>query len=456
MDGPLPTEMVRAVPGIRRDPLAFLARTVARYGDLVAFPMPRTPVLLVNTPSAAHRVLVAGHRGYTKHTAQYSSLAMVTGQGLLTSDGEVWRRSRRLAQPAFHRSTLDVVAREAVSAAGSLRSMWTAAPGGVVDVEQACLKATMSVIGRTLFGSDLHGRGEDLIRAVLDALDVVVRRVRTPVPVPGWLPTAGNCALRKANSALDDASARLVAERRSATAQRDDDLLGLLLAAVGEGLIDVRQLRDELVTMVIAGHETVATSLAWTLYLLATHPEMQQRLHHELEQVLGTAGDGRDPGWGDLGDLSWTRAVIDESLRLYPPAWVVSRKAVADDVLDEMPVPAGTLVIISPWLLHRREQDWACPDMFDPTRFLQRGDRRSDRADRADRAAGCSYLPFGAGPRLCIGRDFALVESVLMLATLLRRHQVEPAGAGAGSAVEVDALVTMRPRGGLPLRLRSR
>jgi cytochrome P450 len=438
--------MIRAVPGIRRDPLAFLARTVARYGDLVAFPMPRTPVLLVNTPTAAHRVLVANHRGYTKHTAQYSSLAMVTGQGLLTSDGEIWRRSRRIAQPAFHRSTLDVVARAAVSAAASLQTTWTAAPGGVVDVEQACLSATMSVIGRTLFGSDLHGRGEDLIRAVLDALDVVVRRVRTPAPVPAWLPTPGNRALARANSALDGASARLVAERRSAAGQRDDDLLGLLLAAVGEELIEARQLRDELVTMVIAGHETVATSLAWTLHLLATHPEAQQRLHHELDDVVGAAGAGRDPAWADLGDLPWTRAVVDESLRLYPPAWVVSRKAVADDVLDEIPVPAGTLVIISPWLLHRREQDWARPDVFDPTRFV----------GRADRAAGGSYLPFGAGPRLCIGRDFALVESVLMLATLLRRHRVEPAGSGDGSVVEVDALVTMRPRGGLPLRLRSR
>ncbi len=453
MDGPLPGEMVRAVPEIRRDPLAFLARTVARYGDLVAFPMPRTPVLLANTPSAAHRVLVAGHRGYTKHTAQYSSLSLVTGQGLLTSDGDVWRRSRRLAQPAFHHSTLDVVARAAVTAAGALRATWTAAPGCVVDVEQACLAATMAVIGRTLFGSDLHGRGDDLIQAVLGALDVVVQRVRTPLPVPGWLPTPGNRALAQANSALDDASARLVAERRSATGQRDDDLLGLLLVAVDEGLIDARQLRDELVTMVIAGHETVATSLAWTLHLLATHPEVQQRLHVELDDVLGPAAAGRDPGWADLGELRWTRAVVDESLRLYPPAWVVSRKAVAEDVLDEIPIPAGTLVIISPWLLHRREQDWPQPEVFDPARFLERGDRRGNRAARA---AGGSYLPFGAGPRLCIGRDFSLVESVLMLATLLRGHIVEPVGPDAGKPVEVDALVTMRPRGGLPLRLRAR
>ncbi|HEX5510552.1 MAG TPA: cytochrome P450, partial [Actinomycetales bacterium] len=258
--------------------------------------------------------------------------------------------------------------------------------------------------------------------------------------------TPGNRAVRRANSALDGASARLVAERRSATGQRDDDLLGLLLAAVDEELIDPRQLRDELVTMVIAGHETVATSLAWTLHLLATHPEAQQRLHAELDEVLGAARGGREPAWADVGKLRWTRAVVDESLRLYPPAWVVSRKSVAEDVIDEIPVPAGTLVIISPWLLHRREQDWPQPEVFDPTRFL----------DRDNRAAGGSYLPFGAGPRLCIGRDFALVEAVLMLAALMRSHSVAPVGEHADEPVGVDALVTMRPRGGLPLRLLSR
>jgi cytochrome P450 len=192
--------------------------------------------------------------------------------------------------------------------------------------------------------------------------------------------------------------------------------------------------------MVIAGHETVASSLSWTLHLLATHPEAQLRLHGELDAVLGD----RTPSWADVADLRWTRAVVEESLRLFPPAWVLSRRALVDDVVDGVPVPAGTLVIISPWLLHRRPADYERPEAFSPSRFHD---------DAARRGPDGSYLPFGAGPRLCIGRDFALVESVLVLAALLRRFRVEPV---ADRRVRVDALVTLRPRGGMPLELLPR
>lgn len=448
VDGPVPREMVAAVPAIRADPLGYLERTAARYGDLVAFPMPRTPTLLVSTPSAAHRVLVANHRSYGKRTVQYGALALVTGAGLLTSDGETWRRSRRVAQPAFHHGGLDVVARESVAAAQRWRASWAAAGDGVADADAGALTATMSVVGRSLFGSGLHDGsdldgGGDLVRAVLAALEVVVRRARVPLPAPSWLPTRGNRALAQANRALDDACAGLVATRRraqSATGGPGEDLLGMLLAAVDSGQLSERQVRDELVTMVIAGHETVASTLTWTLHLLATHPEAQQRLHAELDAVLA----GRTVTASDVPSLAWTRAVVDESLRLYPPAWVLSRRALVDDELDGVPVPAGTLVIISPWLLHRRAEAFADPQRFMPERFVDPQATASRRG---------SYLPFGAGPRLCIGRELALLESVLMIATVLTGHSVRPV---AGHHVQVDALVTLRPRGGLPLELRPR
>jgi cytochrome P450 len=240
---------------------------------------------------------------------------------------------------------------------------------------------------------------------------------------------------------LDDACLGVVRRRRAAGLDPEAaDVLALLLrAADAEGGLDEREVRDELVTLVIAGHETVASCLTWALLLLARHPDVQDRLAAELAGLP----DGRRPGWGDLGALPYARAVVDEALRLYPPAWVVTRRALEDDVVDGVAVPAGTLVLLSPWLLHRRPESWPDPLRFDPERFL--GTDASRGAPRGD------YVPFGAGPRLCIGRDVALVQAVLVLATLLRGRRVERPDDGV--PVHVDALVTLRPRGGLPLRL---
>jgi cytochrome P450 len=428
--------MVRDVPAIRRDPLSYLARTVARHGDLVAFPMPRTPVLLVNTVAGARRVLVENHGAYSKRTVQYGALSMVTGAGLLTADGELWRSRRRIDQPAFHHSSLDAVAVEAVRAAERLRAAWPDG-GAVVDVDAAALQATLEVVGRTLFGADVGSGGERVVAAVLEALEVVVSRARTPVP--GWLPTPSGRRLARAVRTLDEACAAVVAQRRR-DGVAGEDLLALLLRAADTGTVDARAVRDELVTMVIAGHETVASALTWTLHLLATHPAAQQRLHAELDAVLA----GREPAWGDLPALTWTRAVVDEALRLFPPAWVLSRRALTDDVVDGVAVPSGTVVILSPWLLHRRADVFADPERFDPERFGGPAARQVPRG---------AYLPFGAGPRQCIGRDFALVETVLVLAALLRDRVVLPV---PGRSPRVDALVTLRPRGGLPLRLLHR
>jgi cytochrome P450 len=430
VDGPVPRDMIRDMAAIRRDPLGYLERTVARYGDLVAFPLPRTPVLLVNTPDGARRVLQDNHRGYGKRTVQYAALGLVTGAGLLTADGDLWRRHRRIAQPAFHHGRLDAVATAAATAGARLRERWDAER--TVDVDRATLRAMIEVVGATLFAADLSDSGERLVQAVDGALQVVVRRARSPLPaiLPGWLPTPSAHRLRAAIRTLDDACAALVAGRRATgLADADADVLALLLRAADglDGLdgLDDREVRDELVTLVIAGHETVASCLTWTLHLLADHPAVQDRMAEDVAE---------HPDGGP-----WTRAVVDEALRLYPPAWVVTRRALEGDVVAGVEIPAGTLVLVSPWLLHRREADWPEPERFDPRRFLQR------------RAPGGDYVPFGAGPRMCIGREVALIQAVRILAEVLReRRVVRPRGA---PDVRVDALVTLRPRGGLPLAL---
>jgi cytochrome P450 len=443
VDGPLPAEMLRDVGAIRRNPLRYLERTVARHGDLVAFPLPRTPVLLVNTPDGARRVLQDHHRGYGKRTIQYAALGLVTGEGLLTADGEAWRRRRRIAQPAFHHGRLDAVAGAAATAGGRLRRRWDAAPAGTLDVDRATLRTMLEVVGSTLFAADLSADGERVVEAVDAALQVVVRRARSPLPavLPDRLPTPSRRRLRRAVATLDGACAAVVAGRRARGLDAADaDVLALLLRSAeagsdgGDGLTE-REVRDELVTLVIAGHETVASCLTWTLHRLADDPHVQAGVAAELAAL--PAGGPAD--LAGVAALPYTRAVVDEALRLYPPAWVVTRRALADDVVSGVEIPAGTLVVVSPWLLHRRAADWPDPERFDPTRFLGR------------RAPGGGYLPFGAGPRLCIGRDVALVQAVLVLAALLRdRRVVRPPGA---PEVRVDALVTLRPRGGLLLQL---
>jgi cytochrome P450 len=450
--GPRPLDMVRGIRTMLRDPLSWLEQVVADHGDLVALPLPRTPVLLVNTPAGAGRVLRENHPNYTKQTVQYGALSLVTGAGLLTSDGPGWRRHRRVVQPAFHHAGLERVAEATVEAAQGLRRRWDAAgPGTALDADAATMETMLEVVGRSLFADDLAADSQRVVAAVDEALRLVLARARSPLAglVPSRVPTPSRRRLRRAVATLDEVCAQIVRRRREEPArpaapdcpaspeQTGNDVLSALL---GSGLDD-REIRDELVTLVIAGHETVASCLVWTLHLLATDQQAQKHLHAELDEVLA----GRTPGWSDVRALVRTRAVIDESLRLYPPAWVISRRAVGADEIDGVAVPAGTLVLISPWLLHRRAQEWPDPRHFDPDRFLT----PSAGSGRRD-----GYLPFGAGPRLCIGREFARTEATLVLAALLRdravRHPVD------APEPEVDALVTLRPRGGLPLLLDPR
>ena len=426
--------MARGFAAIRGNPLAFLEDTHRRYGDLVAFPVPRTTALLVNDPADVRRVLQGGARTWTKATVQYAALATVTGPGLLAVADERWLGRRRVAQPAFHHQRLETVTDSIRQAARRVAGEWSRLPAGghVLDVDALSMRVTLDAIGRTLFDEDLGDVTADLVHATDEAAELVVAQGRQVVPLPAWVPTPVNRRLRRAVADLDRICRQVIARRRSrGVGDRHADLLGLLIAA---GLPD-DAIRDELVTMVVAGHETVASALTWTLMLLAEHPGHQERLRAEVR----AAGDVAAVGLRER--LPWTRAVVDESLRLFPPGWVVSRRATAPDVLSGRAVPAGTIAIVSPWLLHRREDSWPEPERFDPNRF--HGDVATTA--RAD------YVPFGLGPRLCIGRDFALVELTVILAELLRDHEV---GLPEGwRRPGVDAFVTLRPRGGLRLRV---
>lgn len=457
MNGPEPLDMLRAFTQIRRDPLNFLRGCAERYGDVVEFPIPGRQVFFANHPDAVQQILQSEHRTHDRATVQYRTLSLVTGNGLLTSDGELWRRQRRLMQPAFHREVLSNFVGHIDIAVDRLLASWSRqADGDVVDVDDAMMRTALEVVGRSLFSHDLSGEARELVDAVLKALDVVVARARSPLAAPlGW-PTPGNMALKRSLRTLDRTVEVMVEARRQAQRRGGGpevpDLLGMLLASEG---FDDRQLRDEIVTLIVAGHETVASALTWTWHLLGQNPDALAKLHAEVDDVLG----GARPTFEDLPRLTYTRQVIDESLRLYPPAWVVSRRATADGDILGTPVPAGSYTFISPYVLHRTAAYWPDPDRFDPDRFdPDRSD--PDRSDpdrlvpeRKAESSRFAYVPFGAGPNLCIGRDLAVMESVMLVASVASKWSLEPL---VGREVRVDPLVTIRPHGGLPMALKRR
>ena len=441
--GPSGPQMLRAIRHINRDALGFLQGMRNRYGSVVQFPIPSPPTYLVSDPEAVRRILVGRNRLYDKDTLQYRSLSLVTGEGLLTTSGETWRRQRKLVQPAFHRDALAAVADHVGHAVDGLLERWgDLSRGAIIDMDEAMMRAALEVVGNSLLGSDLSRDADRLAKATLHALDVVVARARVPITPPEWLPTRGNRRLVQAVGELDDAVAEMIADRQSHRPGRIDMMQMLLDAMEAPEGIDVREVRDEIVSFMVAGHETVASALMWALWLTAGDPDVSDALAAESDAVLG----GGTPTFEHLERLPYARAVFDEAMRLYPPVWLVTRRAMEADVLAGREVPADALIIMTPYIVQRDPEFWPQPDHFDPSRFL--GDRGHGAEDLA------TYWPFGLGPRMCLGRDFAYVEGVLMLAALAGRVRIERLP-GQPPPRPV-ALVTLRPEGALPMLVRAR
>ena len=414
-----------------RNPLAFLIDIAQRYGDVVNLDSGR--LYLVNHPTHIKHVLLDNHRNYRKdHNSRFERLL---GTGLLTSDGAFWRRQRRALQPAFHREQIAVATTIMANATMTMVNRWEAyaTHGQPFDVVPELMRLTLQIVGQALFSTDMSGAADTMRWAFTTVLEHITRL--SLLSFPTWLPTPGNRQFQQALDVLDQVVFRLMTERRHRHAPVDDLLTLLMEAHDAEtgAPISERQVRDEVMTILFAGQETTATALAWMWYLLATHPIVEQRLRAELAAVLG----GRTPTREDLPKLVYTRMVIDEALRLYPPAWAFARVTQADDELGGYRIPAGATVTVSPYLMHRHPAFWEHPERFDPDRFAP------------DLAAGrprFAYIPFGGGPHQCIGNAFALTEMQIVAATvaqnyrlhLLTRHRIEP-----------YPLVTLRPRHGI-------
>ncbi|MGH7293791.1 MAG: cytochrome P450 [Polyangiaceae bacterium] len=421
-----------------RDPLGFFERA-SRLGPLVDVALVGMNAVLVNEPELVEAICVTQNRQFQKDRFA-RDLRRVLGMGLLTSDGDFWRRQRRLAQPAFHRERIAGYGKTMVDLAVASTDRWR--DGEVREVHADMMALTLDIVGKTLFGADVGARA----REIGACLDAVTARYADPIAmsVPGWdrLPTPHNRRFRAAVERLDGIVRELLRSHRAGTTGDGKDLLSMLMSARdddGSGMSD-DQLRDETITLVLAGHETTAIALTFTWMLLSQHPAVRERLEAELDDVLGD----RAPTFADLPRLGLTDRIVRESLRLYPPAWSIGREAAEEVEIGGRRFPRGTWFWFIPWAMHRDARWFADPASFEPDRWS---------GDLARSLPRFAYFPFGGGPRQCIGNTFATMETVLCLAAIAREWRLDVA---SGRRVELLPTVTLRPRDGLRARVSRR
>ncbi|SDR62474.1 Cytochrome P450 [Rhizobiales bacterium GAS191] len=401
---------------------------------------------LVSDPAAIRHVLVDNAGNYHKGVLQTRVLRPGLGNGLLTAEGESWRQQRRALAPAFTPRLIEGFQPAMASAAEALVVRWLSLePGSRLDVAREMPHVTLEVLERTIFSDGLASEPATLAEAVTRYLDTLGRvHPFDALDLPAFLPRFGRRDGLDALGTFNGAIERIIARRRALLAQGRQaprDLLALLLEAEARaGAFGNDEVRANIATFIAAGHETTANALVWSLFLLSFAPRWRERVEAEVDEVLGEG----DLAACRLDRLVLTKAVLEEALRLYPPAAIISRQPIGKDVIGGHEVDHRTRVVISPWVLHRHRRLWQAPDDFDPTRFLPRARAEIDRF---------AYLPFGAGPRLCIGAAFALQEAIIVIAAIMRRFRLELA---PGHQVVPVQRVTLRPRGGLPMLLSRR
>jgi cytochrome P450 len=421
------------------DPLAFGLNIARQYGDIAHYAVGPLHVYQLAHPDFARQILVEEPEKYYKARLIKQAFGPFAGQGLLTSDGAVWKRQRKLIQPAFHRAQLDAYGTVMVNHA--LHMIDSFEDGALIDVPEEMARLTLAIVVQTLFGADVTRDAKEVGGLMVAVLDAANDRLNSVLRLPSWVPTRRNRKEKRALRRLDQLLNRFIAEHR-ASRNAPGDLLSVLLAATDEesgiGMSD-GQLHEEMMTLFLAGHETTAMALTWTWYLLSQHPRVEEKLVDEVSGVLR----GRAPTVADLAQLPYTEMVVRESMRLYPPAPGFAREPIEDVRIGGYHVPRGSLITVNTYALHRDHRFFEEPERFNPERFAAGWEERIPRY---------AFLPFGGGPRICIGNGFAMMEGRLILATAVQRWHLslEP-----GQQIVPTQLVTVRPKDGMRMRLHA-
>jgi len=431
--GPKRKPLVGYLREFRKDPPKFLTRLAREYGDVVHFKLGPQDMFLLNNPDYIRDVLVTNNRNFVKSRGLEMAKKFL-GESLLTSEGEFHRRQRRLAQPAFHRQRINAYAEVMLDHATRTRDRWI--DGQPLDVWHEMMRLTLAIVGKTLFDADVEGEAPEIGKALTDVMQLFERMTNPLAAILDKLPLPSNIRWVKAKARLDETIYRIINERRTSEEDRGDLLSMLMLAqdveGDGSGMSD-QQVRDEAMTLFVAGHETTANALTWTWYLLSQNPEVEAKLHREIDSVL----KGSTPTASDLLRLPYTEMVLAESMRMYPPAWTLGRRVLTDYKIGRYVLPADSIILMSPWVMHHDERFYPDHNRFDPDRWTP---------EAREARPKFSYFPFGGGPRVCIGEQFAWMEGVLLIATLAQRWRLSLA---EGQLVEPRAMITLRPRYGM-------
>ncbi len=434
--GPSPAELIFRSPKLLRSPFTIFLEWRDRYGDVVSLPVRRPATLILNSPDDIRHVLATNPQNYRKTGGPVIGKRLL-GQGLLASGEPIHSQQRHIIQPSFHRqavsSFVDMIQEETQKQINSWK------PGSIVDVFREMVRLTLAIIGKAYFSTDFA----DVVDELYTGFDVGQRFMQRPLNfVPESIPTQLHRRYKKATISVDRIMYDLIRSRRTLEKKPNDLLTTLVEARDADGKpLSEQQIRDDIVNIILAGHETTANALAWTWYLLSQHPRVEERMHTEIATVF----DGRGPTEENLPRLQYTEMVFDESMRLYPPAWILSRLALNDDELDSgVRIPKGTIVNILPYVAHRNSQYFPHPDKFDPERF----------APEARRARpSFVYLPFGGGPRGCIGETFARTEALIILSTVAQQFVLREI---LGHTPIPEPLITLRPKSGIVMRIVQR
>jgi len=438
-----------------RDPLTFLTRAAQRYGDVVQFSLGGGRAVLLAHPDDIRDVLVTSGRLFHKGRGLQRA-RLLLGEGLLTSEGEFHLRQRRLASPAFHRARVESYADTMAAYARRRAESWR--DGATLDISREMAAYTLAVVGKTLFDADIEREAHEIGDALTASIAAFNFMTLPMGELLMRLPFPAVRRFERARDRLDATIYRMITERRASGEDRGDLLSMLLLAqdteGDGGGMTDV-QLRDEAMTLLLAGHETTANALAWTFLLLSRNPEAESKLHAEVDALGGAL-----PAAADLSRLPFTRAAIAESMRLFPPAWVIGRTALVDYPVRDRVIRKGSLVLLSQWVTHRDPRWWDDAEAFKPERWLAGGGGDPGKQGNAEtgrfggqRGGRFAYFPFGAGTRVCIGEQFAWMEATLALATFAQRWRLRLV---PGRVVEPQAIITLRVRHGLPMTVQAR
>src|SRR3954467_3511484 len=418
-----------AYPAFSGDRIGALARLARDYGDIVLFRLGTQAMALLNHPDYVEDVLVTRARLFKKGRALERARRLL-GEGLLTAEGEAHLRQRRLVQPSFHRQRIEGYARAMVAHAARTAERWQ--DRGEIDVAAEMTQLTLTIVGDTLFGTDVESDARTVRQALTDVFEMFPITMSPAGPLLERLPLPAVLRYKRAQATLDRLIYRIIAERRSSPADRGDLLSMLLLASDdednGSRLTD-RQVRDEAMTLFLAGHETTPNALTWAWHLLGQHPDVERRLHQELDAVLGDRAASAE----DAMNLPYTRQVLAEVMRCYPPAWGIGRRAIDNVEIGGYTIPRGTVVLLSKYLLHHDARFFPDPERFDPDRWLPERQRERPRF---------AYFPFGGGNRVCIGESFAWTEGILVLATLARHWRLQRVET---APVPMKAVLTLRP-----------